>query len=65
MRPMVKRNQPSSASAVWAGGVQTTPVKSSRLRGPCTETLCSWSVEERTQALRPCFSATSRSQGPQ
>ena len=47
----------------------TAPSRSSRCRmarlfGPCTAILCSWSVEERTQALKPIFSACWRSQMP-
>ena len=48
------RNQFSSAKAVCVGGVQTSSLSSSRLRGPWTARLCSWSVDRLTQTrFRP------------
>ena len=47
-----------------AGGVQTMPFNTSRLLGPWTAMLQSWSVEDLTQALRPRAAAWSRSHLP-
>jgi hypothetical protein len=65
IRPIAKRNQPSSAMEGWVSGVQTTPARMSRERGPWTATLQSWSVEFRTHAFSPRLEACSRSQAPE
>ena len=48
----------------WVGGVQTNCFMISRLSGPWTARLWSWSVEGLIQTLRPSRSASSRSQTP-
>ncbi len=60
----MKRNHLSSSKGVWASGVQTIFFRMSRLAGPCTATLWSWSVEGLTKTLSPSFSASSLSQTP-
>ena len=49
----------------WVGGVQTKDFRISRLFGPCTAMLQSCSDDDFTHALRPRFSACSRSQTPE
>ena len=57
IRPTVKRNHLRSSRDVCVGGVQTIFFSSSRLSGPWTATLCSWSVDGLTQTLSSCRSA--------
>ena len=61
---MAKRNHFSSVTEGWLGGVQITPASNSRLFGPCTARLASWSVEDLTKTLRPQSSALRRNQTP-
>ena len=51
-------------ATVCVGGVQTIFFRISRLAGPCTARLWSWSVEGLIQTLSSCRSASSLSQMP-